>query len=81
MKKYLIGIAAGVALCIAGCAFAAGDTFAKAKDAGYIGIEGGYGFLNTPEATYPKDYSTTMVPYLIPTNSNYSTPFVLFHIR
>jgi len=57
MKKYLIGIAAGVALCIAGCAFAAGDTFAR-NGTGYVGVEGGYGFLNTPEASYPKDFGT-----------------------
>ena len=72
MKKYIIAITAGLALCLAGCVFASGDSFASphakfARSGGVIGVEGGYGFLNTPEESFPKDftnYDSTGTPQL-----------------
>lgn len=52
MKKYIIGISAGLALIFAGFAMASGDTFvppkATARGGFVIGANVGYGELNTP---------------------------------
>jgi hypothetical protein len=62
MAKNFYKILTGVVVCAASTvAFANGDNFnsgkSYAKPGLSFGIEGGYGYMSTPEATYPNDYA------------------------
>lgn len=63
MKKQFSKILMGTIICAASTvAFASGDSYNRStgsfiKDGWSIGIDGGYGYLSSPEAFYPNDFS------------------------
>jgi hypothetical protein len=62
MNNY-VKVLTGLAICASASAYASGDYMPSYAKAGFVvGVEGGYGFLNTPNPTYPKDFTYQINP-------------------
>jgi hypothetical protein len=58
MQK-IVRILTGLAICASASAYAMGEAPAYFKPGFVLGVDGGYGFLNTPDQIYPKDFLLT----------------------